>query len=140
MLTKSNVLLDTNILVYAIQPTSEFHARSQAFLRNPTYEFWTTSKNLVEFFAVVTKGEVPILTYQEAMQAIKVYPKRFLILYPTPGSIHQWQTLLATQPTKGLRVHDAETAAIGLANGVSTVATFNTDDFKGFGEVTLLTP
>lgn len=140
MPTKNSVLLDSNILVYAVQKTSQFHQQSQVFLRRPGADYWVTSKNLVEFFVAVTKGDFPILDYDEALTAVEIYRKQYPILYPSLSTLLELETLLAKYPTKGFRVHDAEIAAIGLANGISTIATFNTDDFKYIGEITLLTP
>ncbi len=92
MPTKNSVLLDSNILVYAVQKTSQFYQQSQAFLRLQGADYWVTSKNLVEFFVAVTKGDVPILDYDEALAAVEIYRKRYPILYPSLSTLLELET------------------------------------------------
>jgi predicted nucleic acid-binding protein len=40
---------------------------------------------------------------------------------------------------KGLLIHDFEIAAIGIANGINRIATFNTEDFKSISEIEAIT-
>ena len=58
----NNLLLDTNLLVYAIDIDSSFFSEIQTFLDSEN-KFYVTSKNLSEFIAVVTrfpKGNPPL--------------------------------------------------------------------------------
>ena len=137
---KRNALLDTNVLMYAVQDDSDFYERSQAVLNDSSLNLFTTSKNLVEFVVAITKGEQPLATVNEALDMIEAFEDQLHVLYPNLASLMEFERLVSIYQIKGLRVHDVEIAAIGLANGVSTIATFNTDDFKNIGEITLLTP
>lgn len=137
---KRNALLDTNVLMYAVQDDSDFYERSQAVLNDSSLNLFTTSKNLVEFVVAITKGEQPLATVNEALDMIEAFEDQLHVLYPNLASLMEFERLVSIYQIKGLRVHDVEIAAIGLANGVSTIATFNTDDFKGIQEITLLTP
>jgi predicted nucleic acid-binding protein len=137
---KPDVLLDTNILMYSVDEDSVFNQRALAFLRRTDLTFVTTAKNFSEFLASSTKGELPRLTAQEAVETLDFFRQRYRVLFPTPTSFLELEALVTKYNIKGFRIHDAEIAAIGLANGVSTIATFNTDDFKNIGEITLLTP
>ena len=51
------VLVDTNILIYAIDAASQFYERALKFLSNDTLRFFTTSKNISEFLVVLTRNE-----------------------------------------------------------------------------------
>jgi predicted nucleic acid-binding protein len=62
----SRLLIDTNILVYSKDISSAFH-RASIKLFKGTDHLFTTSKNLAEYYAVVTKGEKPFLTATEAL-------------------------------------------------------------------------
>ncbi len=137
---KRNVLLDTNVLMYAVQDDSEFYERSQLVLNDLTLELFVTSKNLVEFVVAITKGEKPLATVNQALDMMETFEEQLHVLYPNFASLIEFERLVSVYQIRGLRVHDAEIAAIGLANGVSTIATFNTDDFKNLQEITLVTP
>jgi len=49
-------------------------------------------------------------------------------------------TLVKTHDIKGKKVHDARLVATMHAHGVTFLLTFNTDDFKGYPNITLLHP
>ena len=55
---KKKILLDTNILIYYINRAGEFNKRATAILQNAEYELYISSKNISEFFAVMTKLNV----------------------------------------------------------------------------------
>ena len=137
---KRNVLLDTNVLMYAVQDDSEFYERSQTVISDSALNLFVTSKNLVEFVVAITKGEQPLATVNQALDMIETFEDQLHVLCPNLASLIEFERLVSVYQIKGLRIHDAEIAAIGLANGISTIATFNTDDFKNIGEIMLLTP
>ncbi|MCI0750669.1 MAG: hypothetical protein L0Y35_02425 [Flammeovirgaceae bacterium] len=47
--------------------------------------------------------------------------------------------ILQHQP-KGILIHDFEIAAIGMANGVNKIATFNKEDFELITEIEVIRP
>ena len=51
----NNILLDTNILVYAFDETSDFHQKSKELFQNESNNLFVTTKNISEFFAVCSK-------------------------------------------------------------------------------------
>ena len=51
----NSVLVDTNVLIYAIDADSQFHHRALKFLSDPTIQFFITSKNISEFLVVLTQ-------------------------------------------------------------------------------------
>ena len=67
----SELLLDTNILVYAIDEDSEFFTKSRSILSETDYELGTTSKNLAEFLAVTTRGQNSPLSMDNALEVIE---------------------------------------------------------------------
>ena len=44
----NQILVDTNILIYAVDEYSKFHDRAIDLIFNSNYEFFTTSKNISE--------------------------------------------------------------------------------------------
>lgn len=53
----NKIFIDTNVLIYAKDKSSSYHERSIKLLSQP-FHFYTSSKNLSEYFAVVTRGEI----------------------------------------------------------------------------------
>ena len=51
----SKLLVDTNILIYGIDKDSKFFDRSRNILDHSDNQLVTTSKNIFEFLAVVTR-------------------------------------------------------------------------------------
>ncbi len=134
----SKVLIDTNILVYAIDRDSAFFQKARHLLQESGFSLVTTSKNLVEFLAVVTKPTGYGLSNEVALDILADIIQGIEILYPTQESIAIFLELVNRYQPKGPRVHDIEIISIGLANNVFEVATFNTADFKSVREISLV--
>jgi predicted nucleic acid-binding protein len=80
----NRLLIDTNILVYAKDASSVFHQVSTTLLKSDN-QLFTTSKNLTDY-AVVTKGENPLLHPAEALQDLIDFSSICTILFPTETS------------------------------------------------------
>lgn len=57
---KTEVLLDTNILIYALDKTNPYHIQAVALLNNEDYTFTVTTKNIAEYFAVCSKLHISL--------------------------------------------------------------------------------
>ncbi|MCW5910457.1 MAG: PIN domain-containing protein [Cyclobacteriaceae bacterium] len=135
----SKLLIDTNVLVYLKDTSSAFH-RASVKLFKGNDQFYTTSKNLSEYYAVVTKGEKPLLTPQEALHDITEFALYCTILFPSYLSYQKLSELIKKYHPKGLRVHDFEIASIALVNNVLNVATFNRSDFQQITGIEVTVP
>ena len=82
----NRILVDTNILVYAIDQDSRFHNKSQQLLFNSNYDLHTTSKNISEFLSVVTGNKAVSLPINDALVVVKDFADIVRILYPTETS------------------------------------------------------
>ena len=131
--------LDTNILVYAKDQSSIYHTWSLDIIEGPM-ECVTSSKNLLEYFAVVTKGHEPMLAPVEAETDLNEFMDSFEILFPNGSSFQICLDLAGNHQPKGLLIHDFEIAAIAIANGISKLATVNAGDFKVIEELDLICP
>lgn len=132
------LLVDTNIMVYAVDEDSRYHERAQRLIYESNEELLTTSKNLSEFLAVVTKGEPPALSTEEALNTLLELTEAFTIFYPTNYTFVIFQNLLLKYQPTGLRIHDFEIASIGLGNGINRLATVNRKDFEEIEELELV--
>lgn len=135
----SKCLLDTNVLVYAMDRDSRFHGWAMGVLEGPQ-QCVTSSKNLSEYYAVVTKGEDPLVTPEEALSDMLTFMQMLEIYYPNELSGQYLMELIKNHRPKGLHIHDMEIAAIALANGVTCIATLNTKDFDSIDNLHCVHP
>ena len=134
----NNALVDTNVLVYAIDEDSQFYERSHQFLFNPNYRLYNSAKNLVEFLTVVTRNPAISLSTEDALSSVKDYEGVLKILYPSKTTFAKFKELLEKYKLTGLKIHDYEIASISLANKIEQIATFNVKDFEGITEIKLI--
>jgi len=132
----NEVLVDTNILVYSVDRSSRFHEKAQQFLFESAFIPILTSKNIAEFLCAVTKS-VPPTRIEEAIGIVKGFRESFDVLYPNELSDATFDLLLSKYKPAGIRIHDFEIIAIGLAGGVNNVLSENRKDLKSIQEITL---
>ncbi len=130
-------MVDTNLLAYSVDEESAFFERADQLLYHSGYELFTTSKNIAEYLCAMTRidgaGALP-----EVLADVQDFKKSITILYPNKGSSTIFEKLLLKYMPAGKRIHDFEIIAIGLANGITQIATVNTKDFKGVEEISII--
>ncbi len=135
----NSLLLDTNVLIYIKDRSSIFHDWAQEILQGQ-YTFFTTSKNLAEYYSVTTRGVDPALSPQVALSDLLDYVQYCQILFPDQSSQNVLFELIAKDKPTGLKVHDYEIAAIAIANGIPSLATNNPGDFKRIEGLQIISP
>jgi predicted nucleic acid-binding protein len=134
----SKLLVDTNILIYGIDEDSKFFGQSRNILDHSDYQLVTTSKNLVEFLAVVTRASGYDFKTDRALEILDEIIQGVQIIYPSQDSLAILLELTRRYEPSSLKIHDYEIISIGLAAGIYDVATFNRKDFQAVNEITLL--
>lgn len=137
-MNNDKALVDTNILVYAIDEDSQYYEKSHQFLFDANYQVYTTSKNLVEFLTVVTRNPNISLPIEDALSSVKDYENMLKILYPSKSTFTKFKELLEKYKPTGLKIHDYEIAGISLANKIEQIATFNVKDFEEITEIKVI--
>lgn len=80
------------------------------------------------------------LSVEETVRRAKVI-ESYLTFLPDSEAVHlEWRRLVVTYSVMGVKVHDARLVAAMLVHGVTDILTFNTDDFKRFGQITAVHP
>ena len=134
----NQVLIDTNILIYAIDRDSKFHDEALDLLNQPEVELFTTSKNISEFLVVLTRDPESQLSSLDCLDLMEAMLVDFSILFPSKISLEIMKRLIQKYQPKGLWIHDIEIASIGLAHGIPKIATKNTRDFQRIEEIEVL--
>jgi predicted nucleic acid-binding protein len=76
----------------------------------------------------------------EAQAEIASLKKLFHFLNDTPALYEQWETLVTQHAVSGRNAHDARIVAAMVVHGITQLLTFNSDDFKRFSNIVVLTP
>ena len=139
-------LLDTNILLRMADERAPQHllaGETVSILLARRNEMYITAQNLIEFWAVATR---PLeangfgWSTPQTVAELEQIRNRFPLLADTPEIVTRWLTLVTDHDIKGKKVHDARLVAVMQVHGVTQLLTFNTDDFKGYPNITLLHP
>ncbi len=140
------VLIDTNILLRAVQPSHPMHRvalRALETLLAREEPLFIAIQNVAEFWNAATR---PLtnnglgLTIEEAKEEIERLEGFFQILSESASSYAMWKTLVVTHRVSGAQVHDARLAALMRTNGLTKIVTFNVQDFTRFGEIEAVHP
>jgi len=113
-------------------------------LTQPATTLYVTSQILCEFYSLITNPRRVRVVSSSAealsiISAILALPGLFVL--PTPArAVAGWMQLLKRRPVTGGDVFDLQIVATMEANGVQRIYTFNTDDFRAFPELAVLTP
>lgn len=129
------VLVDTNILIYALDSGSSYYPKSMSILTNSQYQLFITSKNITEYFAVSSKLRIPP---KQVWNFYKEVKQNFIILYPNDESILRLERMIKKYQPKGNTIFDLEVIATALTAGVKNFATINAKDFQQVKGVKLI--
>jgi predicted nucleic acid-binding protein len=132
MPTKTKKLVDSNVLVYAYDANSAFHQQAVVFLTNPNFDYYFSTKNITEYFAVLSKMGEP---FAKAWQFYESASANCTLLFPTPASHAIFETLLQKYQPKGNRIYDLEIVSIAIANQIPDIGTHNVKDFDSIAEI-----
>lgn len=141
-----SVAVDTNILIYANDESSDYFETSKLLLEKVLkreVEGVLALQNLVEFCAVVTNRKtIPyVLSTEEAIKKInQIVRLGFVVILPNKDTGDIFLKILKKKGASGQKVHDIFLAATLISNGVSTLITENASDFaeiKGLKAVRL---
>ena len=130
----TNVVVDTNVFLYALDEDSAYHQRCKTLLSSSEVALHTTSKSVSECVAMMTKLNVEKSEIERTLEDVS---KDLVILYPSPLSLPLFKRLFSKYEPRGNRVFDIEIVSIMLAAGITQLATINTKDFRGIDEISL---
>jgi toxin-antitoxin system PIN domain toxin len=148
MNTSEVALIDTNVLVYAADGTSEFHEPAKQ-LRDRGMQgelsLGVCPQILMEFFAVITnprRVQQP-RSPQEAREEVEKYLSTAAIrkVYPGNNVLTRVLELLRQHPEIARQeVFDCYLVATMQANGISRIYTYNQQHFTHFTGIEVLSP
>ena len=135
------MLVDTNILIFAINEDSSKNKQAKEFLRDNQEKLTVAHQNIIEAIKVLTQPKFskplkPIL----AIEAVLSIIDNCQIIVPKPGTEYIALELIKRSKLTGNRIFDAYLTATAISNDIDTIATDNEKDFKRFLEITVYNP
>lgn len=139
------VLLDTNIIVRAAQPSLpewQVIERSLSELINQSATLSVVPQTIYEFWVVATR---PLsqngfgLSTDDAKNLIDCTLDQFKLLRDERGIYDIWSNLVKRYQVSGKNAHDARLVAAMQRHSIANLVTFNEADFARF-PVNVLTP
>lgn len=140
------VLIDTNILTRAVQPSHSMHEQAVnavSELKIRGNELCVSPQNLVEFWAVATRPEsangLEMSISEAAIELGRI--KSFFRLLEDNALIYlEWERIVVQYRVSGKNTHDARLVATMKTHGLTQLLTFNEDHFKRYSDITVLSP
>jgi predicted nucleic acid-binding protein len=128
------MLIDTNILIYAINADSPKNKVAQLFLQQNSNKLIIAHQNIFEALRVLShpKFSHP-MTIKDAQNALWTIIQACTIICPNHKTHYLALELINKNNLYGNRIFDAYLAATAISNYVTYIATDNTKDFIQFG-------
>ncbi len=139
-------LIDTNVLIYAINKDSEFHLSSRKIFEtalNNDLNFFVSINNLLEFFAIVTDNkrvQNPLNPYQ-AREVINIIAEsKIKIIHADIYTLNKSLEIAVELQKSKQVIFDFLIAALMISNDIKNIITYNTKDFKSISQITTFKP
>lgn len=135
------MLIDSNVLVYAINSSSPKHVKAQRFIQRNVGKLQVAHQNIFEALRVLTHTKFPSpMEITEAVKAIENIIKACDIIAPDYKTHRITLELIKKYKITSNQIFDAYLAATAISNGIDTLATDNIKDLQIFSEITVINP
>ncbi len=135
------MVVDSNILIYAINADSPKHEISKKFLNENISKIAITHQNILETIRVLTHNKFSNpMKVKEALLSIKKISEVLNIVSPDQTTIHITLDLIEEHNLSGNRIFDAYLVATAFSNGDYEIATDNIKDFQKFKGLKVINP
>ncbi|NJL91751.1 MAG: PIN domain-containing protein [Coleofasciculaceae cyanobacterium SM2_1_6] len=147
-MNQTRIFLDTNVLVYAHDSSSQHHIISANLLSavfTGRFQAVLSEQNLLELYRILTnpiamKGNSLSTSQVKNLIESTYLGGQFQIIYPTQAVLRQVLELAVQKNITSAKIFDLRLAAIALSTQVKFLITFNIKDFTGINGLTPLSP
>jgi len=135
------MLIDSNLLIYALNSSSPKHRQAQAFLQAHQENLVFAHQNIFETLRILTHPKFPTpFSVEKAIKAVQKITDQANIIYPTSETPAIAFELLKKYRVKGSEIFDAYLIATALSHGLSEVVSDNTKHLKKYQEIAITNP
>ena len=139
-------LVDTNVLLRSVQRRSPSYRQARnavvTLLRRED-RLCIFPQNIIEFWSVATRPAQSNglgLSLPQAEWYVSRLESVFTLINDTPDIYREWHNLVITHGIAGVHVHDARLVAAMNVHGITSILTFDVDDFKRYPGIRVLHP
>ena len=135
------ILVDSNVLIYAINSRSPKSNRAQSFLKNSAGNFSVAHQNILESLRVLTHPKFPKpMKIESAISSLEAITNAASIVSPDYRTQRIALDLIRRHRLVSDEIFDAYLVATALANDIYEIATDNEQDFKKIKEIKVINP
>ena len=135
------ILVDSNILVYAINRRSPKNTQAEDFLQKFVGNFLVAHQNILEALRVLTHPKFPNpMQLNSAIAALQSIINAATIISPDHRTYRITAELIKNYTLKSDQIFDAYLVATALVNDVYEIATDNERDFLKIKEIKVINP
>ena len=135
------MLVDTNILVYAVNSASPKQKMAQHFLQDQKSHLFVAHQNICEALRILTHPKFfRPMTERNAIAAITRITSALTAVWPDSGTIDIALALISKYKITSNMIFAAYLTATGLTNDVTVIATDNERHFRIFEEIRVFNP
>ncbi len=138
------VLIDTNIWLYYLDETSEYHKKARNTISlyiKEGYDLFITCQIIREILVVMTKfnpAKEPV-SIKNSVLKIREILKFVALLFETKSTQTIFEELIIKHNIRGLKIHDANIISIAMENSINKIITNNPEDFENIGNIEIIT-
>ncbi|OGG24214.1 hypothetical protein A3A79_03430 [Candidatus Gottesmanbacteria bacterium RIFCSPLOWO2_01_FULL_43_11b] len=135
------MLVDSNIIVYAINTSSPKHKRAQEFCQQKKSNLVVTHQNVLESLRVLThpKFSHPMAA-RSALRAVNAIVSAFSLITPLYETLEITQMFMKEHSLVADKIFDAYLVATMLTHGITEIATDNERDFALYRGIKVVNP
>lgn len=137
-------LLDTGVLLRAFDganpETRSIRRLLRALLLRPE-RLVVSVQNVAEFWNVATRPADRNgygLSSERVARQLALIERVCDLVVESAKSYRIWKELLSKHAIAGVAVHDARLVSVMMAQGISTIYTLNSRDFRRYGDISVL--
>ena len=135
------MIIDSNILIYAINVASPKHKIAQKFLINNLGNLEITHQNILETIRVLTHKQFPQpMPLNATLNAVNNIVNSALIISPNSKTFYLALEFIRVYKLTGNKIFDAYLASTALSNNIREIATDNVRDFKRYRQIKVNNP
>jgi predicted nucleic acid-binding protein len=134
------MLIDSNILIYALNQSSPKQISAQDFLQTQP-QLVLAQQNIFETLRILTHQRFPSpFSVEKAIRAVQEIAEQASVIFPTHETTELALQLIRKYEIKGTEIFDAYLVATALSNEISQIATDNVTHLRKYTEIEVLNP
>ena len=144
LLESKKYLIDTNILIYAVNTDSEYHTQAKKLLNDISkkpFKACLSTQNILEFKRILTHETFKrLIKIEDINKIIEIWLGFLDVIYEDSTAWLEYKKLENDLKPTGNQIFDMWLSATAIANGVDIILTANTKDFQKIKGLTAINP